>query len=288
MVRELVCIFNNREIATIIWSIICLGLVFSRKPVRKSLRGFVEAFSDWKIITYFFLMLLYVTGTVAVLYLLGFWKLSLLKDTIVWFCFSGVALGVTSVTSGKDKNVFKDAVADNVKAVVLIEFIANSYTFSLVGELLFVPVVSLVVLLAAVAETKEEYSSVASVFRTLQMILGAGILILSVRDIVVNYREHLTLDTLSDLLLPPILSILFLPFIYLGLVFTRYESLFLNLKIGGDTSPSMRRYAKRKIFSCCGLRLKRIQQMLEDMGSDLRHIETKEDVDRIVGSFEGG
>lgn len=287
MVKQLTHIFNNREIATIIWSVVFFGFVLSQKSVRESLRRVIEAFSNWRIITYFLLMLLYVAGVVAVLRALAFWNLSLLKDTIAWLCFSGIALGFTSVTSGRGENVFKDAIADNVKAAVLLEFIANTHTFPLVGELVFVPVVSLVVLLAAVTRAKEEYATLVRVLDVLQVVIGVGILILSVRDIIVNYERFVALDTASELLLPPVLSISFLPFMYLGLVFIRYESLLLNLDLGREKSPSLKRYAKRKLFSCCGLRLKRVQKMLSKNASGLRRIEAKEDVDQIVAGFEG-
>ena len=106
-------------------------------------------------------MTLYIVGVVAGLRAVGLWNVDMIKDTVIWLCMSGFSMVIDFVTSREDEDVFKKVIRDNVKAVIILGFLVNTYTFSFVGELLFFPVVTFLVLLDSVARMNKQHAGIA-------------------------------------------------------------------------------------------------------------------------------
>lgn len=275
-------LFNNREIATAIWLLVIFALMLFKRDIRKSLLDVIKAFFKIKILSSIFLMIAYTTGIVFVLYQITFWNTSLLKDTVVWFCFTGILLSFNLVTSDTYQNLFRKIIISNIKMVVIIEFIVNTYTFSLVGELILIPVVTFIVILEVVAKTDEKCSSVAKLMNGLQIIIGVVILIFAISNVVSDYKNFGSLDTLRNFLLAPLLTISFLPFIYLMILFATYELLFTRLNSGYEKNKKLKRYAKRKSIQHCLLSLKKVKKTLNMNTYNLTYIRNEEDVDKMI------
>lgn len=274
-------LFNNREIATAIWLLVIFILMLFKRDIRKSILDLFKAFFE-KILTSIFFMIAYTIGIVIVLYQINLWNISLLKDTVVWFCFICIPISFYSVTSKTDQNLFRKIIVYNIKIVIIIEFIVNTYTFSLVGELVLIPVVTFILLLGVVAKTDEKNTSVAKLTNGLLIIIGIVILIFAISNVVSDYKNFVSLDTLRKFLLPPVLTILFLPFIYFMVLFSTYEQLFVQLNLGYEKSKKLKRYAKRKIIQHCLLSLKKVKKALNTNIYNLKVIRYEEDVDKLI------
>lgn len=274
-------LFNNREIATAIWLLVIFILMLFNRDLRKSFLDVFKAFFKIKILSPIFFMIAYTAGIVFVLYQINFWNISLLKDTVVWFCFTAIVLCVNLVTSETDQNLFRKVIVDTIKIVIIIEFIVNTYTFSLAVELVLIPVVTFIAILGVFAKTDEKYSSVAKLTNGLLIIIGIVILIFSISNVVSDYKNFVSLDTLRKFLLPPLLTILFLPFIYFMVLFSTYEQLFVQLNLGYEKSKKLKRYAKRKIIQHCLLSLKKVKKA-SNMNYNLKVIRYEEDVDKLI------
>jgi len=279
-------LFNNREIATAIWLLVIFVIMLFKRDIRKSLSDVIKAFFKIKILSSIFLMIAYITGIVFVLYQINFWNTSLLKDTVVWVCFTGILLSFNLATSDTDQNLFRKIIINNIKIIIIIEFIVNTYTFSLVGELILIPVVTFIVILEVVAKTDEKYSSVAKLMHGLQIIIGIVILIFAISNVVSDYKNFGSLDTLRNFLLAPLLTISFLPFIYLMILFATYELLFTRLNSGYEKNKKLKRYAKRKSIQHCLLSLKNVKKALNMNTYNLTYIRNKEDVDKMIKDFK--
>jgi hypothetical protein len=243
--------FNNREIATAIWLIIaCIFLLFIGNIVT-SLPNLFKAFFKTKILTPLFLMMTYTTGIVFILYQVCLWTTSLLKDTIYWFGSTGIVLASKFITSRNNVSLFKETVVDSLKIVMIIEFIINTYTFSLLGELILVPVVTFIVLINTIAETDKKYSSVKKPTYGLLIIIGIAILGFAISKAVSDYKILGSMETLRSFLLPPLLTLLFLPFLYFLVLCSNYEQLFVRLDLGHKKSKELKRYAKKEIMKHC-------------------------------------
>ena len=275
-------IFNNREIATGIWLVAALLFGLSNKKIRKSLFKVIRAFLRTKILYWLVLMVLYTIGLVAALKVIDFWNLNLLKNTILWFCFTGITSTFELVTLKNHEGTFRKLVIANIKLVVIIEFLVNTYTFSLLAEIAIIPIATFIAMLDAVARSDKKYSAVARLTTGLQALIGIAVLVLAIFKAISDYGNLLSIESLRSLLLPPALSVLFSPFIYLMLLFSTYELLFVRLKIGPYKDKTLRQYAKRRITVHVGLSLRKVKEFLRNKAIDLMKIQSRSDVDKML------
>ena len=152
------------------------------------------------------------------------------------------------------------------------------------GSTLLIPFATLLVLVDAVAQADEKYSGVAKITTPSLTIIGLGYLFYAVYRAAIDYQHFLGVDSLKNVLLAPILTISFSPFIYLIVVIINYEQIFVRLKLGPDKESSLKRYAKRKVILHCGMSMSRINAFLSDGAMDLMHIQTRDDVDSLMAS----
>ncbi len=280
-------LFNNREIASAVWLLVIFAFLLGKRDIRKSLFNVIKSLFHIKILSSIFIMMAYTTGIVIALYLVKLWNISLLKDTVVWFCFTGVVMSFNLVTSREDENLFRKIIIDNIKIVIIIEFLVNTYTFSLVGELVFIPFMTLIVMLDVVAKTDKKYLAVAKLMSRLQIIIGLVILIYATSNAISDYKNFGSLDTMKNFLLAPLLTISFLPLIYFILLFAAYESLFIRLNLGYEKGKKLKNYARRKIIKQCLFSLKKIKKASNMNIYNLMHIRNEKDVDDMVKAYKG-
>ena len=241
-----------------------------------------KAFFQRKILFCLGLMIVYTLGIIVFLSAVNLWNASLVKDTILWFLFSGFVLLVVSVTSKDTGNIFWKTVADNTKLVLLLEFIVNTYTFSLFLELLLVPAVAVIAMVDTVARLSRKDAAIAKLTGTLQAMVGLLILGVATYKAVSDYQILGSMSTIRSVLLAPLLSILFSPFIYLTLIVSTYELLFVRIDLGPTEDVALKRYAKRRILWHCGVNLKKLHQIAETHAPDLAKITCRQDVDNLL------
>jgi hypothetical protein len=274
--------FNNREIATAFWLLIFLAWALRKPNIRKSLAGLVRAFCRFKIIAAVCVMLLYTVAVVGVLAAFCLWNIALLKDTIVWFCVSAVVMMVRFGTSDESENIFRKVLVDSLKVVIVLEFLANTYTFSLPAELVITPVVTLIAMISAFAASDEKYSVVARLSQGVQTVIVLAILAIVFVRAISDLRNLLSLDTVRNIALAPLLSLLLCPFLYVLVLISKYELVFVRLDLGTEKDRTLRRYARRRIIMYAGLSLRRLHHLLRNRTIGLTHIETESDVDRLL------
>lgn len=271
--------FTNRELAVALWSALALVFALSKPRIRKSLKRVLVAFFDRKILATMGLMILYAVGTVLALYAINLWTITLLKETIIWFLFAAVPLAFTSAS---DEGFISKIVSDSLRVLVLIEYLIATYTFSLPVELVLVPLLTLVMMLHGVAGVDERHSRVASLFNGLQALIGLVVFTFSIYAAVSDYRNLLTVETAREVLLAPVMSVLFAPLIYFMLVYIKYENLFILLKLRSNMEEGVEGYAKRRLFGHLRLNLRRMTAFHRAHGADLMRIQTRADVNNLL------
>lgn len=274
--------FNNREIATVFWLLIFLVWALQKANIRKSLFVVLRSCFRPKILILVYLMALYTAAVVIVLAAIDLWNASLLKDTIVWFCFTAMGMMIRSVTSNKTEDIFRTVLGDSIKIVIVLEFLVNTYTFSLPAELAIVPVLTFVAMLGAFTSSHKQYAVVAKIIKRMQTIIGLVILVIVARRSISDLQTLRSLDTLRGIALTPFLSLLFSPFLYIAALVSKYELMFLRLNFGMKKEEKLKRYARRRIFMNAGLNQRKVQHFLSDHAIDLMDIQTEDDVDRLI------
>ena len=280
-------VFNNRELALIIWILIALACLLISKSIRPSFLAVMKAFLARKIVTVILLMLAYISLVVYVAYSFHLWDFSLLKDTIVWCLGTAFVMFYNYDKVNTEKKYFKNVLLDNLKLAVFLQFIINLYVFNIVVELILVPVLVFVGALLAVSETKKEYKPVKNILQFLLAIYGVYLLVFAIVHMVSDFKDFATLYNLKDFLLAPFLTMTFLPFLYFLALYTTYEALFIQLDIfSRDQSKALRRFTKRQIIRTCLFNLRKLNRFSKDYAIEVRRAENKEEVIRLTHRFK--
>jgi len=224
--------FSTREIALAIWFLIFLIFVCRTKGVRGSIDGVIKAFFAKKLILVFSTLILYILILVFILSHIEFWDISLLKDTFLWLIFSGIVLFM-NINKVESVNYFTKLIKDNIKIIAIWEFLFNFYTLNLIGELIFIPVVSLFSIMEVFAEhsSKQEKShkKVVTLCKNVLGLIGFGMIVFVLYRTITEYDLLLSVSNIKSFLLPILLVILTLPYFYFLAVYMRYENLYMRV-----------------------------------------------------------
>jgi hypothetical protein len=222
---------NNRELAIVTWIIIGIISFLFIKAFRKFIADISKIIFSKSFIVIYLLLFGYLCLVLLELNRIKFWDYSLFTDTLFWLIGAGIILVMNSIS--KDSNYFKKIALNSIKITILIEFIINLHVFSYITELVILPILILLGIFKAIAESEKKLDSVSNFLNYLIRISGMIVLTFAIYKTIQNFRLDFTFKNLQKLLLPSILTILFIPFSYLLAVFTAYESLFvllINLK----------------------------------------------------------
>lgn len=273
-------IFNNRELATIIWLSLFSIWALLRADIRASLYGVFKALLGRQMILALSSMVLYVAVMVLISWRVGFWDKSAIKDTVLWVLGGAVVLFFNAGKAAGDEHYFREVVFDNLKLILVLEFVVNTYTFSLPAELVIVPLTTFLVMLKTVAGLRAEHREVDAVLGYILGILGLLLLASAVHQAVADFRGFASLRSLRDILLPPIFSIAFLPFIYGMALYMKYESVFRRIDLLNGEDPNLARYAKWKMFTSFHINMKGLNEWLKE-GRSL-HVKNRSDVQALM------
>ena len=207
-------VFSSREIAVAIWAGVFLFAGLLSSDVRLSFFSVARAFFRSRILVWIGLMLLYTAGMVGLLYIVNLWNVTLLKDTLLWFGLTGFVIAFSYATSRYSESIFSTIAADSFKVVIVFEFLVNTYTFPLAVELVMIPVIVVATMLYEFAR-RQGNEVVAKFLLAALAVTGFNILGWSLWLARSDLCSLWTIDTARAILLAPLLSVLFVPFLYL-------------------------------------------------------------------------
>ncbi len=280
-------IFNNREKALIVWILIVLVCIVVSKSFRPPFLSVLKALFARKIAIAMFVMLAYISLVVFAAYKLHVWDISLLKDTIIWGLGTAFIMFMNYDKANTERKYFQKVLLDNVKLVVLLEFIINLYIFNFVVEFLLVPVLFVITAMLVVSGTKQEYKPTKKLLQFVLAIYGISLIIFALVQVIGDFKDFATIYNLKDFLLSPLLTVSFLPFIYLLALYATCESLFTRVDIFlKDQNKELIRFTKRQILRACLFNLKKIQRFSKSYSSQLMSIKNKSDIVRLTRQFE--
>ena len=278
--------FNNRELATFIWVLVLIIAFSVNNKMRSSIVTVIKAFFRKYILLVFLLMLLYISLQIILLNKVMLWDFSLIKDTIYWMLGVGSVLLINVNEANKNPTYFKNLVLRSIKIVIIIEFIANIYTFNFVVELFIFPIISFFVIIAVLTEIKKEYLTVHQMANVIIGIFGFVVLVFFSINLISDFQNFWVLDNLRAFLLPILLVITFIPFLYLVAIYMAYELLFARLDIFLKKDKDVAKYAKKQIFLLCNINLSRLNRFMRENTSKLTKLNDKAGVDKIFSDFK--
>lgn len=273
---------NNREISILIWIVVFFLWVLSQKKIRAAFVSVIKAFFAKKLVYGYLLMFLYIAMIIYPFYLLGLWGAHWIKNTILWVsCIAFIML--MRFSKATDKNFFINSVKDNLKILIVLEFIINLYVFSLWIELLLVPFSALIGGMIAIAETDEQYKSVKKFLDFVLSVMGIVFVAYALYQVSTDFGNFASKKTIIDFSLPILFTIMFLPFVYLIALYSNYETLFLRMPFFIENQRVLS-YSKRKTVLSFGFNLKAINRWCSHFNSLL--IKEKKDIDEAIKEFK--
>lgn len=241
---------NNREIATAVWAGVVISTCSLKRELRSAMWGVLQALCQPILLTALTVATLWIGASVLLMEREGLWEVANLKTTVVW------AITFAFVTMFDVDKIGKpgfagSVVRDTINATVVVVFIAEFATFSFWGELVLVPFLFVLSLLRVVAATKPEFVQVRKLLEGLAVLVGLGILIFSIYTIAREFTAFARRNTALEFSVPIILSLLFLPFIFVFGRWVAYERVF-SAFFYAVPDPTLRRYARWRGFLAFG------------------------------------
>ena len=265
-------IFNNREISIFCWVIIFIIWSLTQKSIRKSAFGVIKTLFAYKITIMILMMLIYISFFIILFYNIDIWDISILKDTIYWTFGVAFIMLMNINDASKNEHYFKQTLLNSFKLIIVIEFVTNLYVFNLFVELISLPIILFFVMISAFTERKEEHKKVKQLSDSLFAIYAIIVLIFSIYHISKDLNGFISIYNLKSLLLSPILTIFFLPFVYMTALFMTYESFLTRTKWILMENKKLFKTIKMKTFLSCRFNLRKIQIVSKKL-----HIYTTED-----------
>jgi hypothetical protein len=268
-------VLDNREISVVLWLTIFLVWAFSKEEVRKASVGVAKAALAWKIVLCISMMAVYVAMVVLALYSVGLWNTGNLKVTFLWSLTAALAMVFDVGSIADDERYFQKAVRDGFKISVVLEFIINFYVLSLPLELLLVPTATILSCMLVIAEPDDSFKPVRAILNAILVLLGLGLLAYAGHRIYTDFQSFAQLATLTEFLLPILLTASFLPFLYLLVIAVSYETLFVRLQFLMN-NPELRRFTRLQLIRKFGFDFRKLNRWAKRFRHD--RPSTKEEV----------
>lgn len=237
---------SSREIAVAFWIITFVVFALSVKGVRESAWALVKQALFTKLILVWLSLAAYAVLLVLALRSLSLWTTDLVKDTLIWFVFSALTYPFQFHDPQKVPRVFRVLFRDSLSVLIVVEVLVETYTFSLPIELVLVPLVTLLAMMGAVTELREEHRPVAKFLGIIQALFGFVILIVVIvraaRD-----PEHGFVGALISSLIVVVLSLACWPYIYFLRLFFAYEGMLWRIGWKKDVPKMFKLYAAFRI-----------------------------------------
>jgi hypothetical protein len=278
--------FNNREKAVIIWSAVFFVWALSRKEVRILARNLLHILFCSKVTVIISAMLFYVSMLVLFYSQIHIWNALLIKETVFWLFGAGFVVLLNATKTYQESHFFRNLILDNLKVVVLLEFISNLYAFGLPVELVLVPMMVFIVGLQAVAESEPKYLLVKKVIDVLMAVIGLTLLVYVVYRVATDFSDLATLENLRGFLYPLLMTLGYLPFLYLFGLFLAYESLFTCISIFMKRNDRLANFTKRRIFTLCHMNIGILRRFRKECSSELVGAVDEDNVVDIIRSFK--
>lgn len=251
---------NNRELSIAIWLTIAVVVALLVKSLRISLLHCAKSFFAFKLSILYLVMFLYIGVMLWVLNLIGYWGLSNYTGIVMWVVIVAFLTLFKFGKAHKD-NYFKETFRDNIKLIIVLEFIINLSVFSLPVEIVMLPFITFLAIIMEFSKNHKNAQVVHDIFAKALVIIGVGLAAYAAYQIFINFEELFTLETLGKFLTPILLSILFMPFIYLVALYATYEKLFLRIEYFIENKDKIIiKHAKFRTIIELGVNLKALRE----------------------------
>ncbi len=276
--------FNNRELALLIWLGGGLLLVAGVPKLRRAVAPVVKAGLVRKLVALFAAVVIWTSASTWILSRLSVWTTAQFSELFFWFFGPALVLLFRMDEPIKKPHYVRRTLWRLLEWSTVIAFLGNLFTFGIVIELLLVPLFVFLGFLQAAASQKPETKPVATFVRGIFAIVGIVFLSNVVWQAVSQPELLFAVDNVRKFATPVGLTILYLPFVFGFSVLARYETCFIRVDIFVK-DRALARYAKWRIVRLGGLTPRRIGAVTAWVPRHLYKFESKAMVDHTLGQW---
>ena len=215
---------TNREWSVVLW----LAFIFSyalwkAKPWRP-LKALLKQLVNKHILILFGSMAAYIACCTWLLSRSGAWSYENLKSTLLWAFGFGLVTLFQIKDADQDSGHFRKIAKEAIGVNVFVAFLASTYTFSLPIELLLVPIAMLASAMLAVAGEDPKTASVRNLLNGVLILVGGLILCNALYLASNDVGDLASTKNAKELLVPILLTFLYVPFLYSWHLVLSYEA----------------------------------------------------------------
>jgi hypothetical protein len=227
----------------------------------------------------------YVAGLCYLLWVGDIWTVDLLGDTLFWFFGPASVLLFRMNEQKEGAPFFRKTLLELLSITVIFEFLTNVYPLPLVVEIVLVPFLVLVGGMMALTAAKPEFKQVRGLVKGLSVIVGFVFIGYAVNHIVRHPDEFASLGILREFLVPLLLTVGLVPFLYLVAVLFAYDWMLTMLKWKlGETH--LFRHARWRALGTAGLRLSTVKRFSTAYPAALVRSSSMQEVDEAAARIK--
>jgi len=207
-----------------------LAFSLTQKNLKDSFSKVLKAFKPISIWGPLVIGILWISLLLFLLNRLKIWDWSNLKTAVVWTLTFAFYSMLQANKIEFDKNYRHHLTIESFGLAAILMFIGSVYTLPLWAEFLIVPFAVFLTALQAVSATKSEFAIVTKFATQVLSFIGISYITYWSYRIYQAPDKLFTLANFTDFMLPIILTIWYLPFLFLWKLVMIYELLFVSLK----------------------------------------------------------
>jgi hypothetical protein len=227
----------------------------------------------------YLLLIVYMIGKIVV------WGGYLTKIAVLWIISVGFVLIVNINKISENKKYFKSTLIDNIKYSAILAFIINFYAFNMTIELITIPLIAFIFGASYYLGTKEEYKPAKHILDSILGLYGFSLMIFTLYNIYMNYQDLYIFKALITFFLPMILTLVFIPYLYLFALYATYETAFLRLGIF-IKDRTLLRYTRHTVFKLCFLNLSKLNRFMNANINKFVRLNNRDDLINLIKVFK--
>lgn len=255
-------VLNNREMAGLIWLVVLAVYVLwqpGRAKLLKSLGAAAGIIVTPKLLVPLVTYVGWLVGAVWLANRVGLWDAGLLKPTLLWGIFAGIALFFSWTKALDQEAFFKSALLAAIGVSIFVEFFVSFQSFPFAVELVVQPLVALAAMLAIVAERKPGQEIVVKAANAIIVGFGLVALVWVAWNVITRWTEIDGVVVVKEVLMPVWLAPIALAYVYVLAIYAGYEQAFKRIDWKADGRSTWRQ--KAAFLSVAGFRLKRLRRL---------------------------
>lgn len=239
---------NNREIAIGTWIALVFVFLAIHPKTNSALNELLPAIFNRKILSLFASLAVYTFCMIMILKSIGLWKTDQIVASIVWYFVSGLALlsGVFGIK--ENDRYFRKLFWECFSLIGVVEFITVAYSFNIIIEFILVPVYVFLAYLLVIAQRDEKNAKIKSLIEWLLALFVVYLFIKSISQIQSNPVGFFTTSTGRSFIMPALLTIFAMPFLYALYCYSSFENVRRALNLKTFQSDELNNYARKRFF----------------------------------------